>query len=175
MQKIIFLNGAPGTGKSTLAYGLAKTLPKSVVLDADFIRNQIVGGRVMPGNDGEWEEFDRQRLLAAKSIVAQTKIYYTAGFTIIIASMMPYLSILNHYFPSLESIGPVKKILLLPSVETVHIRDKKREEYKHTPEKVLNKLYGLFDDPYFDDWILLNNSYQTEEESIKMLKKLLEK
>lgn len=167
-QSIIFLNGAPGSGKSTLAQAFAETLPKSVMLDADFIRTQIVGGRVRLQREDP-KEFVRQRLLAAKAVIAQTRLFYRAGYSVIIVSMTHTSPVLKLYFPGLEKIGITKKVLLTPSKEVLYIRDKERPEFKHTPEKALNEFYEHFNSPAYSDWVRLDTSNQTVEESVKSL------
>lgn len=168
---IVFLNGPQASGKSTVASNLAKLFPKSVVLDTDLIRGQIIGGLERPGTENV-EEFTRQRILAAHSAIAQAKIFHDAGYVVLIPSMTPFLNIIKEYFPALERIDNVLKILLFPNKEILYLRDSQRPEFKQRPKEAISRTYDMFSNDYFSDWIKLDTSSETAEESAQAIKNL---
>jgi chloramphenicol 3-O-phosphotransferase len=60
MKKIVFLTGAPASGKTTIARMLAQNSPKSIHIQVDQLREMMVSGIHLPGGGGWSDEATRQ-------------------------------------------------------------------------------------------------------------------
>lgn len=48
MNRIIFITGAPGAGKSTIGRCIAEHFPKSLHIKLDALRGSVVNGQAVP-------------------------------------------------------------------------------------------------------------------------------
>ena len=75
MARLILLNGAPGTGKSTLARRYVEDRPMSLALDVDTVRGMLGGWAAQPIRAG----------LAARTLaVAMARQHLAAGHDVIV-------------------------------------------------------------------------------------------
>ena len=75
MARLILLNGAPGTGKSTLARRYVEDRPLSLALDIDTVRAMLGGWAAQPIEAG----------LAARALaVEMARVHLTAGHDVIV-------------------------------------------------------------------------------------------
>ena len=166
-QVIVLFNGPQGVGKSTLAECLAKESTRSVLLDADKIKRQVVGGYVGPDNKNK-EEFLRLKILAADIIVAQTRIYLENGFSVFIADLFHHLEVENVY-NQLANNGIFFKILLMPDIKTAIERDVARKDIKKQGVKNISGMYRHFRIRDFSNWVKLDTSGKTIDESLQLI------
>jgi len=81
--RVLYLTGAPGVGKTTLAHTLATRADRGVHLEGDRIRELVVGGRADPGHP--WTEaMSLQFELAHRALGKLARIYSDAGFDVFI-------------------------------------------------------------------------------------------
>jgi len=81
--RIVFLTGAPGIGKTTLAGELATRSEKGVHIEGDRIRELVVGGRADPA-DPWTAEMSLQFELAHRAMGQLARTYSCAGFDVFI-------------------------------------------------------------------------------------------
>jgi len=59
VSKIVWMTGPPGSGKTTIARGLAEHFPKSLHIQVDHLREMMVNGVASP-DAGFTEEANQQ-------------------------------------------------------------------------------------------------------------------
>jgi predicted kinase len=121
MTQIFCIIGGPAVGKTTTAKRLAAKFPKSILIHVDEIRNMVVSGMALPGE--EWSpELVEQFFLARKSTAYMAQLYQKAGFTVIIDDFWDPHSQMREY-EYLLTKPEVYKVILAPSQETAHARN----------------------------------------------------
>jgi predicted kinase len=121
---IFFLAGAPAVGKSTAAHTLAARFQKSIHIPVDDLREMVVAGKVLPGN--EWGRELVEQLMLAREVTAQMAISYSkAGFTVVIDDFWDPHSQLVEYSRLFQE-SSIHKILLFPSQQAAEERNLKR-------------------------------------------------
>ena len=74
MNKIIFITGASGAGKTTIGRRIAEHYPKSLHLELDVLRRSIVNGLVVPSST--WtNELTQQNQLSRTAACKMAKLY----------------------------------------------------------------------------------------------------
>ncbi|MGL5405837.1 MAG: AAA family ATPase [Propionibacteriaceae bacterium] len=85
---IVIVNGLPGSGKSTVAQGLAALCDRGVWLEGDHIQHAFtVSGCVNPGTEPVAESW-RQLDLRWRNLAALTTNFYTEDFAVIVDSLL---------------------------------------------------------------------------------------
>jgi predicted kinase len=75
MPQLVFINGAPGSGKSTMARRLVDSRPLSLLLDVDTLRGHLGQWRQNPGSAG---------LTARRLALAMTRTHLAAGHDVVV-------------------------------------------------------------------------------------------
>jgi len=79
MSRLILINGAPGSGKSTVAHTLARDRPMTLVLEIDTIKHSL----------GRWDEDPQASGLHARQLgVVLAAEHLGAGFDVIIGQYL---------------------------------------------------------------------------------------
>jgi hypothetical protein len=121
---IFFVAGAPAVGKSTTAQALAARFPKSIHISVDDLRDMVVSGRLLPGED--WSAGLVEQLKLARECAIQMALkYQRAGFVVVIDDFWDTFGWLREYETFFQQAG-VHKFLLLPSRQTADARNLKR-------------------------------------------------
>ncbi len=81
---VIFLTGAPGVGKSTVARALAERFDRSFLIDLDSLRASVIRGLSQP-SAGWSDETTLQFDLAHQAAGKLARLYSEAGFAVIVA------------------------------------------------------------------------------------------
>lgn len=85
---IVLVNGLPGSGKTTVAAGLASRLDRAAVIEGDHLQHVMtVSGCVGPGEAPEDESW-RQLDLRWRNIASLTLNFYDAGFCVVVDSLL---------------------------------------------------------------------------------------
>lgn len=88
MNPIVVIGGLPGSGKSTVARGLARRLERSAVVEGDYLQHHMtVRGLVGPGDEPS-AEAERQLDLRWKNLAAVAANFHDEGFTTIVDSLV---------------------------------------------------------------------------------------
>lgn len=122
---IVLLAGPPSAGKTTAARSLAERLPRSVHVEVDRIReDMVVSGRVLPSP--AWgDDLREQLVLARRSATAIAAIYREAGFAVVIDDFLDPNSKLHEY-DELRSLTSVWSVVLWPTQDVAHRRNATR-------------------------------------------------
>ena len=124
MVQTFFLAGAPAVGKSTTAHALAAHFQKSIHISVDTIREMVVSGLTLPGN--QWgEDLIEQLALARESVTQIAMTYNKSGFVVVIDDFWDSNSQLLEYSLLFQEQN-VNKILLMPSQQAAEERNLKR-------------------------------------------------
>ena len=156
---VCLITGPAGAGKSTVSHLLAEKFEKSAVVTVDSLRNSIIRGRVKPWPHSE--EVDRQITLAAKNACLLANNFLDSGFSVFIDDVIGR-KLLNQYKDSFPNI---KTFLLLPSVEILLSRFDNRGDDAHLRKRT-EELYEKFTSRKNElDWVVIDSSNQTAEET----------
>lgn len=132
---ILILNGAPGSGKTTVAHLIANQCPKVAHINGDEIHNLVLGGRIHPpGKPEDKNEVIRQLKLREKNIALLADSFFESGFFPIIDNYMSNRERLGHLLSHLKS-HPIAMVVLNPRLEVSLERDVFR------PEKTVAHIY----------------------------------
>jgi len=79
MTRLVLINGAPGSGKTTLAIGLARSSPMMLALDVDGIKHSL----------GRWEEdLHASGLHARRLALALSREHLRAGYDVVLGQYL---------------------------------------------------------------------------------------
>lgn len=165
MSFTLALSGPAGSGKSTIAEKLAKQADKCVNIDADHIKHMIVSGFYEDDkNAGGWS-FSEWGLVG-DSIGLLAANFINEGYSVVINGYIDepaWTNIEKH-------LAITNKILLLPELDTVTKRDAGRQEDVRMGEKVVAQHHEHFStDSFFDDFIKLDTSNHSEDETVSSI------
>lgn len=125
-EGIWFINGFPGSGKSTTARALAEALPKSAHIKGDELSFAVIGGRKFPPDTKLVDnEALYQLTLSYKHQSMLALSFYEGGFTPIIDFFLYDVAGLQNYL-SIIGKTPLYFIMLNPKKSTILTRDKLR-------------------------------------------------
>ena len=164
MNKIIFISGAAGAGKSTIGRRLAEHFPKSVHIKVDDLRESIVNG---PTTFGPWTEDRLMKFQMARTTATyMAKLYVTNGFAAIVDEVCVPESFAEQY-AELFAIESIHKVLLLPTLDVLAERLRQRGD---TNAQVLIEfgnpwLYSYLDPMPKEGWIVIDSSNLTIEQT----------
>lgn len=168
---IFIINGSPGSGKSTLSYGLMQRFPKGVRISVDDLREWVVSGIAHPL---EWtEETGRQFRLALLVACDAAKRYSEAGFAVTIDHCQ-HCSQIDQLVEPYETEGAWHKVLLLPGVDACLERNRTRTnkefDYK-VLEPTITMLCAEFDEESrrCEGWEILDTSSLSIDETVDAL------
>lgn len=172
MNKIIFITGAPGSGKTTIGRRIAEHFPKSLHVKLDDLRQSVISGRVVPGN--VWtDEMTIQHQLSKTTACRMAKLYHADGYDVVIDDVCipeffaeQYAELFN---PSAAHHIPLYKILLMPqrSVLSERIRQRGGPNAEIFIEHGVPWIYGYLEPMDKSGWIVIDSSNLTIEETVE--------
>ncbi len=121
------ITGIPGAGKSTVARGLARRLPRSAHVEGDVLQEFVVGGLVYPGREPV-EESNRQLDLCVQHQCLLARSFAEAGFVPIMDFVVVAQGRLDLYRQLLGDLD-VHFVVLDPRPEVVLGHDRAREKH----------------------------------------------
>ena len=159
---MVLISGIMAAGKSTVAEGLARQLPRSVHLRGDVFRRMIVSGRA--GMTAEPTDEALGQLRLRYDLAASTADRYAAaGFTVVLQDV-----VLGADLPAM--VGrirhrPLAVVVLAPRAEVVAARERDRPKTGYGDWPVADLDAGFrADTPRIGLW--LDTSDQTPEETV---------
>lgn len=165
MSSITLITGAPGSGKSTVAGLVAARFARCMVINVDQLREMMLSGKCTPG-DVVPEEGHAQFRRARAAAVHMARINAAEGVDVIIDDVCFPPSFAGHY-AELFAIPGARRILLLPSLEALLERMKRRAGpwddilIEHAPA-----LYDYLLPMPKDGWTVLDTSEWSIEDTI---------
>ena len=163
--KITFITGSPCSGKSTIAFRVAKLFPRCAVVGVDQLRETMVSGRAYPGS--EWTKEALQEFLCARSTAAHMAQQYAVhDIVAIIDDVCVPADFISHYPPYFA--GPnVCRILLRPNLATLVERMKvRRNPWDSVLLPLLPKIDAQIGSLPEDCWHHIDSSDLTIEQTV---------
>ncbi|MCY4583686.1 MAG: AAA family ATPase [Chloroflexi bacterium] len=126
-DSVWLVTGIPGAGKSTVSRELAGGLPGSAHIEVDVVRQMVVSGYLVPGQE-PLAESNAQLELGARNAALLADSLMDAGFTpviddvVLLRQLARYREVLTRW--------PLRLVVLAPPVEVALERDRGRLE-KH--------------------------------------------
>jgi broad-specificity NMP kinase len=165
MQKIIAITGPTGSGKSTVAKLLCKKFDKCVRLDIDRVKHFVESGFVYD----DTPEGKKQWALCVKNVIDLSKNFVNEGYNVIIEG---YIDRESPGWPEVSVELPVDKaFLLLPNLAEIKKRNKSRDPKIFMEDIDVERHYEYFSQEKEDNFIVLDTSNQTPEETVKIILK----
>ena len=158
----ILITGLPGSGKSTVGRLVAEGIDRSVYIDADFVRESIIGGFVQPELPFT-DEFIEQICLQREIVNFWVERMVAEGFTAVIddAPMPPPPHFANHYAHALDQPSTIR-VLLMPTEASLRDRlEARRGPFDELFLQIFEELVGVLENHDFSDWIVIDSSDQT--------------
>ena len=167
MYDILFITGAPGSGKSTAALFLAQKIEKSVLLSGDDLRAMVVGGGMNPAE--AWTSEQREQyILSFQSEALLAKNFISAGYKVIIEDVVdPRLGLWDEWQKCFAGLN-YTKVLLAPALEVVLERNSTRG--MNVPDAVVTAFHGNLSRETLPDWPIVDSTNQTLEETVEGIK-----
>ena len=165
MNSIVFVTGAPASGKSTIARKVAEHFPKSLHIQVDHLRDMMVSGAELP--DHEWtEEASRQFQRARSTAIFMAKLYAREGVEVVIDDVcIP--DNFPEYYSSLFADPAVHRVLLMPTPSALMDRMQKRSgPYDRFLADFIPWFYSFLEPMPKDGWIVLDTSDWTIEKTV---------
>ncbi|MFG1748330.1 MULTISPECIES: AAA family ATPase [Micromonospora] len=159
---VVLISGIMAAGKSTVAEGLARRLPRSVHLRGDVFRRVIVNGRADMTAEPT-DEALRQLRLRYDLAASTADRYAAAGFTVVLQDV-----VLGADLPAM--VGrirhrPLAVVVLAPRAEVVAARERDRPKTGYGDWPVADLDAGFrADTPRIGLW--LDTSDQTPDETV---------
>ncbi len=122
--EVWLITGIPGVGKSTVALELAGRLERSAHVEGDILAEQVIGGRVLPGEDPH-DESDRQVELVIRNQCLLARSYAEAGFVPVLDYVVSTRHLLDAYRNYLMGAA-LHLVVLAPGAEVALKRDGQR-------------------------------------------------
>lgn len=164
MNKIIFITGMAGAGKSSVGRMLARRFPKCLFIQVDELREKMVTGYARPQDGVFTEEVMGQFQMARTTAIQMARLYASNGVDVVIDDVCAPPNFVAQY-AALFELPEVHRILLYPKESVVIERIKKRGgPLEHIP--YVPVIYKFLDSMPKDGWIVLDSSEWTIEQTV---------
>ena len=159
----VLVTGGAAVGKSTVCRLVAESLPRSTVIDADVVRESIVGGFVEP--DASFAEpFVEQLRLQREIVNAWIDRMAAAGYDVIVDDAMipPAPQFHDHYAELLADPASVR-VLLVASKEALRARHTARsgpfdDWFLENLDELFTMAEGWLEHPAWSGWTIIDTS-----------------
>jgi predicted kinase len=165
LNKIVLITGHAGSGKSTVSRLVAEHFSKSMHLQVDQLREMMVKGVAVPGD--EWtkeayEQFQRAR----STVIYMAQLYASQGVDVVIDDVCVPPNFVEQY-AALFAIPAVHRVLLFPKAPALIERIKKRAgPWDHLLINYVPEIYSYLEPMPKDGWIVLDSGEWTIEHTV---------
>lgn len=167
--KIILVTGPPASGKTTVTKLLAKSFPKTALIDVDQLRSMIKKGKKVPW--GKTAESQKQLRIVTKIACYAAQQFAQNGFRVFIDDVA-LKEELEEYSGRLKPFG-FQAFVLLPGQKTVAQRDRKRSKVLFMGKRTI-ELYQKFAKKRNNPaWKIIDSTHQTPKQTVQEIKKEL--
>ena len=164
MNKIIFITGMAGAGKSSVGRMLARRFPKCLFIQVDELREKMVTGYARPQDGVFTEEVMLQFQMARTAAIQMARLYASNGVDVVIDDVCAPPNFVEQY-AALFELPEVHRVLLYPKESVVIERIRKRGgPLEHIP--YVPVIYKFLDSMPKDGWIVLDSSEWTVEQTV---------
>src|SRR5689334_21300284 len=125
MNKIIFITGMAGAGKSTVGRRVAKHFPKCLFIQVDELREKMVNGYARPKDGVFTEEVIQQFQMARSTAIYMAQMYANQSVDVVIDDVCVPSNFVEQYARLFE-LPKVHRVLLYPKASVVIERIKQR-------------------------------------------------
>lgn len=169
MKPVIFITGAPGSGKSSVARRLAEQYPRSLHLQVDQLREMMVSGLALPGGE-RTEEKTLQFQWARRTASFMAELYAAQDVTVIIDDVS-----IPEFFPEqyaeLFQKPDMKRVLLLPELTALVERIQQRGgPHDSILATLVPRHYQFLETMNKDGWIVLNTANWSVEDTVNVIR-----
>lgn len=165
MNRIIFITGMAGAGKSSVARLVARHFQKSLYIQVDELREKMVKGYAVPENGIFTQEVVQQFQMARSTATYMARLYADQGVDVVIDDVCVPSNFVEQY-AALFEMPEVHRVLLYPKASVVIERIKQRggpmEHIQYIP-----LIYDFLDAMPKDGWIVLDSSEWTVEQTAR--------
>lgn len=164
---IVLLTGPPGGGKSTVGRLVAAAFERSVHIEADVVRESIVGGFIPPSPEMFGDEGIEQIALQREIVILWALRKVQAGYVPIIddAPIPPDGHFEQQYAPLL-SLPSTRPIILRADADVVRSRIRSRGgQFDEILVSVVDQALDGLDDLDHELWHTIDSTNLTVEES----------
>jgi len=160
---IVLITGANGAGKSSVSSAVALKTGHCALIKVDDLRRMEAGVSLKTPIQGDAAKLSTS--LAIKNACALTSNFYESGLNVVVDCVTGGED-LKQYLDLLKD-KPVKVFLLLPTLEVLLKRFNERGGANDILQKRTENLYAKFiAGKYSSDWIVIDSSNQTLEETV---------
>lgn len=170
----VLVTGGAAVGKSTVCRLVAEALARSTVIEADIVRESIVGGFVEP--DATFSApFVEQLRLQRRIVNHWIEEMVEAGYDVIVddAPIPPPPRFHSHYAGVLGHPTSVR-VLLIASKETIRSRLTARSGpfdgwFLENLDELSELMEGWLKDPAWSDWTIIDTTDRTPREVARLI------
>ena len=164
-QKIIFITGPTGAGKSTVSRLLADSIDRCANIDVDHIKHFTEFGFDTNHTAAEHTPYIEWKLVG-EATAKLAELYLSRNCSIIINGYIDE----SAWNEIRKTISPTHTFLLLPTLETLKTRDALRSESVQQGERESERHFEYFSNTaYFKDFDTFDTSGQSVQETVEML------
>ena len=166
----ILITGLPGSGKSTVGRLVAAGLERSVYIDADLVRESIVGGFVPPALPFT-DEFIDQVGLQREIVNLWAERMVRAGFTAVIddAPIPPPPHFASQYAPVIERASTIKVVLRPSPTELDRRLTARAGPFDDFFSQRIDEMFDTLDAHDFSGWHVIDNTGQTPDDTAQTI------
>ena len=166
MNKIVLITGMSGSGKSTVGRLVAEHFSKSMHIQVDQIREMMVKGMDVPGENGFTEATYQQFQWARSTAIYMAHLYANQGVDVVIDDVCVPPNFVEQYAALFEIPG-VHRVLLYPNALALIERIKNRAgPWDHILVDHVPMIYSYLEPMPKDGWIVLDSGEWTIEQTV---------